>query len=194
MKNFLKGLGYFFVFILLIGACGAIFSEDDASAPATTETKAAEPKAEEPKEEPKAEEPKEEPKAEAPKTEAPVEKTEPVNKEHTAEELAFFEDMQLVIMQNNFESVASVELNKESKFYTIFPTDPGFSLELLQMHTGIKDDADWKELVDSTIYMSESTQGLLGNGYSIAILNPENRDNVLLVVTDGIVVYDAFNE
>ncbi|ALY08105.1 hypothetical protein BhaS171_00049 [Bacillus phage vB_BhaS-171] len=185
MKKLLKGVLIFFGVIVLLGACASLLGEEEA-APTPQEVKAEpvkeEEKAPEPKERAKKEEAKPKPKQEEKKEEP---KEEPPSNE-------VFEGMALNILEENFAGVAEIAFDKETKFFTLTPTDPRFALEIGMMIEGTKSLDDWENLVESTVSMSKSNKELLGSGYSIALMNPANTDNVLLVVVDGVVFYNAF--
>lgn len=136
------------------------------------------------KEEPKKEQ-KEEPKKEPEKQV----KKEPVKKQDS-KEVSKNEQKMLELFQENF-SESNVSFHKESKMYKIDLGD-GVTIELAEMINGTKSKEDWYGLVDSAVYASKKMKGNLGSGYSISFTNPANRDNIILLVMDGEVLYDIF--
>src|SRR5690554_1191173 len=92
------------------------------------------------------------------------------------------ENLALMSIQDNFQEMADIELDKENKTFKMHITDPAFTDELLFM---IENDTvldDWNYLVDSFAVMSESMNALLGDGYALHLLNPLNVENTLLMV------------
>ena len=104
------------------------------------------------------------------------------------------EQMALDTLEESFEGMAEVTFDRDSKLYKITPTDPAFEKELVMMNEGIIEKEAWDTLVDNFAYLSDSMKGLVGNGYSITLMNPSNSDKYLLMITDGKVEYDVFNE
>lgn len=104
------------------------------------------------------------------------------------------EQMALDTLEESFEGMAEVSFDRDRKLYKITPTDPAFEKELVMMNEGIIGKEPWDTLVDDFAYLSDSMKGLVGNGYSITLMNPSNSDKHLLMVTDGKVEYDVFNE
>lgn len=89
----------------------------------------------------------------------------------------------LVIMINNIES------------FILLPTDEALVEELIALVTGNQNMLEgWGNVVDGITSMSESLKDNLGSGYSIHLLNPANKDNVLLSMMDGIVFYNVADD
>lgn len=121
--------------------------------------------------------------------------SEPVDNDQSNNEAQeALEQMALGVMEESFAGLAEVSFDRDSKLYTITPTDPAFEQELVMMNEGILGQEEWDILVENFAFMSDSAKGLIGNGYSIALINPSNSDKYLLMITDGKVEYDAFNE
>lgn len=180
-KMFKLGCGGFIVLFILAMIGAGI--EDNASEPKEQKEK---PKVEEQKETKKVEEPKEESKEES--------KKEPREEVNDLNDREFLIESQLAIFQENFKGIADVKYHEEAKAFQVFPTDPGFSIELAEILEGSRSSDDWDFLVESTVQTSESSKKILGSGYSITIMNPINSENVILLVQDGKVLYDAINE
>lgn len=179
-------LGGVIVLSALIGSCG----DDEATQPATTEPKQEVVQ----KEEPKKETPKEEVKKEEPKQEVKKEEPKPEPKKEESKELSQSQKEQamLSIIKTSFDGIADVKFDKDSKAYTIFPTEDGFIQAIALMQSGAMSKDTWYGLVDSTKQTSSNMSKQLGSGYTLNILNPANKDNVILMVMDGVVIYDAF--
>lgn len=99
----------------------------------------------------------------------------------------------LLILQENFAAVGTVTFDSETDSYLITSSDPAFMQEVLGISNGTIPMSNWTTLVDSMVFLSESMQSILGDGYTIIMVNPENHDRYLLEVTDGVVVYDVFS-
>ena len=100
----------------------------------------------------------------------------------------------LTIMQSDFEEIADVEYDAEQDAVVIIPTEQGFSDELLFMMTGLMDRASWDNMVENFQYLSETMTELVDADLKFAIANPENTDNMILVVQDGVVMYNVADE
>lgn len=116
--------------------------------------------------------------------------SEPVD--NVAQEIV--EKMALDTLEESFAGLAEVSFDRDSKLYTITPTDPAFEKELVMMNEGILGQEAWDALVDNFVFMSNNMIDVIGNGYSVALINPSNSDKYLLLLTDGKVEYDVFNE
>lgn len=156
--------------------------------------------ADEPKEEPKTEvkEEKEEPKEakEEPKDEPEEEPVEevvevPEEPEKDVQDLINSELAQLeVIFEND-----KVEYVEEEKTFYITPISVGFKKDIYQILLGNPDKKEeWKEFVETFRAKSETTATDIGEGYVYMVKNPDNHDNVILTIIDGLVVYDVFDE
>lgn len=103
------------------------------------------------------------------------------------------EEVALQTLQGSFEGAGDVYFNQEYKLYSVVPTDPAFVDDMLYLREG-HNLSEWDYLVNSVVELSSSLVDVLGSGYSVALVNPVNTDNHLILATDGVLVYDAFNE
>ena len=143
------------------------------------------------KEEPKTEEvvKKEPVKKEEP---APVKKEEPKKDDSKAQE--FLEDKHLEILQNSYDGMSSVKFNREEKMFVVTPTNEDLIMAITMVMSGNPGlQQNWDELVGSFVDMSATMKENLGDGYSISMSNPVNTDNIILIVMNGTVIYDAVN-
>jgi len=98
----------------------------------------------------------------------------------------------LNIMQENFEGMADVELVDQT--FIIIPTDPLIISDLSRAADGDPEAiADWQYLVETTQEASFNMKSNLP-GYWIDIRNPANPENSLLIIQDGIVLYDFLDD
>lgn len=165
---------------------------------AAKEEQEAKQKAEEKAEAQAAAEQKEQEKAEA---QAKAEEAEKLRKENEAkekaeQESADKEDAETIYLQIMRESVGSyvdIQFDKSNKIYTMTPTDQGLIDEISMLPMGIGHD-NWGVLVDGMASMSKSGKDLVGEGYTINLVNPLNHDNVILWIIDGEVIYNVIDD
>ena len=175
--------------------------DDKARSEMTDEDKAeAKRKYEEEKaeEEQKAKQKAEEEEAEA---QAKAEEAEKLRKENEAKEkaekeAADKEDAETIYLQIMRESVGSyvdIQFDKTEKTYVMTPTDQGLIDEISMLPMGIGHE-DWGVLVDGMASMSKSGKDLVGEGYSMNLVNPLNHENVILWIVDGEVIYNVIDD
>lgn len=100
----------------------------------------------------------------------------------------------ITILEDSFEGVGDVSYDSESNIFYFTPTDPNFALDVgyAILHS---DPSDWNEMVNSFAELSgEVSKFLNDDGVLLAVVNPENTENILLVTVNGVVMYDAVNE
>lgn len=125
--------------------------------------------------------------------EAPAPTPAPV--EQTVESKPQVDHKQAVlnILQEGCSKIGTVHYDESQKAYIITPTDSAFIEDLgYVLESG--DTTSWNELVDSFAELSGKISETVGSGTSIAMANPANTSNVILIITDGVVVYDAVSE
>jgi hypothetical protein len=124
-----------------------------------------------------------------------VVKEEPVKEPEVVEEEVIEEpevspELYLSIMEENFAGIAEVTYDEENNAFVMLPTDPAFTQELEMILAGTKSIDDWNGMVDSLATMSIE----FGADYVVVMANPVNPDNYILMVGNGVVLYDALNE
>lgn len=132
---------------------------------------------------------------------AKAEEAEKLRKENEAKEKAEQEatdkeDAETIYLQIMRESVGSyvdIQFDKTSKTYTMTPTDPGLIDEISMLPMGVGHE-DWGVLVDGMVSMSKSGKDLVGEGYSMNLVNPLNHENVILWIVDGEVIYNVIDD
>ena len=102
----------------------------------------------------------------------------------------------LSLMENSFEGMANVTYSSEDKAFLIEPTNQEMKAALILLLEGTTPEinASWESLKDSFVTASNSIKDTVGEGYQIHLLNPMNNENSLLIVMDGVVIYDAFSQ
>lgn len=107
------------------------------------------------------------------------------------------EQQALSIIKENFKDGCNVEFNPKYKAYMLTPTDEDFSKDILSLVHN-PDDPDlresWNSLVASFEYASKNLPNVVGQGYSIVLVNPENSENQLLTASDGKIIYNFIDE
>ena len=132
---------------------------------------------------------------------AKAEEAEKLRKENEAKEKAEqeatdkanAEEIYLQIMRESVGSYVDIQFDKTEKTYVMTPTDQGLIDEISMLPMGIGHE-DWGVLVDGMASMSESGQDLVGEGYSINLVNPLNHENVILWIVDGEVIYNVIDD
>lgn len=99
----------------------------------------------------------------------------------------------LNILQEGCSKIGTVHYDESQEAYIITPTDSAFVQDLgYVLESG--DTQEWDTLVDTIAELSTKVSKIVGSGTSIAMANPANTSNVILIITDGVVVYDAVSE
>ena len=132
---------------------------------------------------------------------AKAEEAEKLRKENEAKEKAEqeatdkakAEEIYLQIMRESVGSYVDIQFDKTEKTYVMTPTDQGLIDEISMLPLGIG-HADWGTLVDGMSSMSKSGKDLVGEGYSINLVNPLNHENVILWIVDGEVIYNVIDD
>ena len=177
--------------------------EQEAKEKAEAERKQEEKKAKEEEAKQKAEEEqkakqKAEEEAEA---QAKAEEAEKLRKENEAREKAEqeatdkanAEEIYLQIMRDSVGSYVDIQFDKTEKTYVMTPTDQGLIDEISMLPLGIGHE-EWGTLVDGMTSMSKSGKDLVGEGYTINLVNPLNHENVILWIIDGEVIYNVIDD
>ena len=117
-------------------------------------------------------------------------------KEKAEQEAAEQEDAETIYLQIMRESVGSyvdIQFDKTEKTYVMTPTDQGLIDEISMLPMGIGHE-EWGTLVDGMASMSKSGKDLVGEGYTINLVNPLNHENVILWIIDGEVIYNVIDD
>ena len=121
------------------------------------------------------------------------EKAKEKEKENKEKELVEKEEQVLSILEENFDQFGKVEFNKEHKNYTIIPTDPNLVSEINLIAAGVF-PTDWDYMAESFVELSNSLTNQLGSEYSVSLTNPANHENILILVRNGVLLYDVQND
>jgi hypothetical protein len=100
----------------------------------------------------------------------------------------------LIIIKDAYTGLADVTLDETELVFYITPTDSALNDVIWDANEGYEDAiADWNEIVDSIVDLSITIADYLP-GYAIGILNPENTENMLLMVDEGEVLYNFLED
>jgi len=100
----------------------------------------------------------------------------------------------LNIIKDAYTGLADVTLDETELVFYITPTDSALNDVIWDANEGYEDAiADWNEIVDSIVDLSITIADYLP-GYAIGILNPENTENMLLMVDEGEVLYNFLED
>ena len=138
----------------------------------------------------------EEAEAQAKAEEAEKLRKEQEAKEKAEQEAADKEDAETIYLQIMRESVGSyvdIQFDKTEKTYVMTPTDQGLIDEISMLPMGIGHE-EWGTLVDGMASMSKSGKDLVGEGYTMNLVNPLNHENVILWIVDGEVIYNVIDD
>ena len=132
---------------------------------------------------------------------AKAEEAEKLRKEQEAKEKAEqeatdkvnAEEIYLQIMRESVGSYVDIQFDKTEKTYVMTPTDQGLIDEISMLPMGIGHE-EWGVLVDGMASMSKSGKDLVGEGYTINLVNPLNHENVILWIVDGEVIYNVIDD
>ena len=113
--------------------------------------------------------------------------------EQEATEKADAEEIYLQIMRESVGSYVDIQFDKTEKTYVMTPTDQGLIDEISMLPLGIGHE-DLGVLVDGMASMSKSGKDLVGEGYTMNLVNPLNHENVILWIIDGEVIYNVIDD
>ena len=132
---------------------------------------------------------------------AKAEEAEKLRKENEAKEKAEqeatdkadAEEIYLQIMRDSVGSYVDIQFDKTEKTYVMTPTDQGLIDEISMLPMGIGHE-EWGVLVDGMASMSQSGKDLVGEGYTMNLVNPLNHENIILWIVDGEVIYNVIDD
>jgi hypothetical protein len=119
-------------------------------------------------------------------TEKPKPTTKPTSKPKIESKIESKIEKQIKVLDTSFEGVAKIKHNK--KMIKVIPYDKNFMLEVFAASKGNKKELEgWNSLKESIVTISKK----LDEGTSISITNNLNEENEVLIVYQGIVLYDV---
>ena len=96
-------------------------------------------------------------------------------------------------MRDSVGSYVDIQFDKTKKTYVMTPTDQGLIDEISMLPMGIGHE-EWGTLVDGMASMSKSGEDLVGEGYTMNLVNPLNHENIILWIVDGEVIYNVIDD
>ena len=99
------------------------------------------------------------------------------------------EQVHLEILQDSFKETAQVTFDEEKKAFKIQPIDDGMITAIAMVSNGGL-QSEYTLMINNFVEMSKMLEQNLGSGYTLAMLNPANPDNVILMIMDGQIVYN----
>lgn len=100
-------------------------------------------------------------------------------------------------MQKNYSKMGTVDFDEKTKSFNITPTDDSTvkAFKALANDPSVAKQIGWDKLTDSVRENSKqiSKDNLLGKGYQIQLMNPDNHQS-LYTVKDGQTTFDVANK
>ena len=103
------------------------------------------------------------------------------------------EELYYQIMQENLGMYVSVEFDEVNKIFNLTPIDQDLITAISMLPNGVGHE-EWGVMVDALASMSNTGTGLVGEGYTINLVNPMNHDNIILWIIDGEIIYNVVDE
>lgn len=98
----------------------------------------------------------------------------------------------LSISEDNMGHMVDITYEESSNLFVLTPTDPALISSITMLSSGDKSlMGNWDYLVDSFKQLSKS---IIVPDSSLGMANPINKENTLLLLKDGEVLYDFTNE
>lgn len=103
-------------------------------------------------------------------------------------------DMVLGILKDSFRDNGVVEYNSENNTFILTPSTGDFAIAIVDViNTG--DTTEWDEMKQTFTELSvEISKTLNDSDVCLAIANPVSTDKLLLIVSDGELLYDGIYE
>ena len=97
-------------------------------------------------------------------------------------------DVQLAILRENFENVADIKYKESIKTIEIIPHDKSFMVEAMQAYNGDQQAlSTWNGLIKNLKKISRQIED---DDMLLCLVNNLNKENYILIVNNGAVVYD----
>lgn len=96
-------------------------------------------------------------------------------------------------MQKAYAKMGNVTFDSNTKTFRIQPKDGDESKAILYViqNPGQADQVGWPNLTKSIDSTSKQLKSVLGLGYSVSIMNPDNNNSAVYTAKDGKVTYNA---
>lgn len=98
-------------------------------------------------------------------------------------------DVAVSILKKSYDGIATIE--KDNEIIRITCNDKSFIYEVMAAKNGDKQkEREWEKIEENL----KETSRNIDASITIVIVNPENTNNLLLVITDGITIYNYVTE
>lgn len=98
------------------------------------------------------------------------------------------------ILDDSFKGIGKVSYDYEYDIIQIMPTEPGFIKDIYRIMYDGADSTAWDSLSSNVAEMSIVISEIIDSDIKVAILVPESEDKILLLVRDGVVIYNFIDE
>lgn len=98
-------------------------------------------------------------------------------------------------MQKVYTKLGNVDYDSSTKTYKIIPkdNDEGQAISQIVQNPSQASQEGWPNLTKSLINTSKQLKKVLGNGYSVSLMNPSDHSSAVYTVKDGQETYTAVN-
>jgi len=97
-------------------------------------------------------------------------------------------DVQLAILRENFKNIADIKYKESIKTIEIIPHDKSFMVEAMQAYNGDQQAlSTWNGLIKNLKKISRQIED---DDMLLCLVNNLNKENYILIVNNGAVVYD----
>ena len=103
------------------------------------------------------------------------------------------EELYLQILEENLGMYVTVEFDEANKVFKLTPIDQDLITAISMLPNGVGHE-EWGTMVDALASMSNTGIDLVGEGYTINLVNPLNHENILLWIIDGEIIYNVVDE
>ena len=96
-------------------------------------------------------------------------------------------------MQKAYAKMGNVTFDSNTKTFRIQPKggDESKAISYVIQNPGQADQVGWPNLTKSIDSTSKQLKSVLGSGYSVSIMNPDNNNSAVYTAKDGKVTYNA---
>lgn len=117
--------------------------------------------------------------------------SEPVKVERMSEsEEDLYVTVVMGILNESMGSTCRITVDREYQIFELTPVDHDLKMAFIFLMDGEEEIMpSYKSMLDSFKYLSETIADHLP-GYSLALINPVNTENYLVVAMSGIIIYD----
>lgn len=112
------------------------------------------------------------------------------NSESKVTDNSLLEQMALNNLKETMGQYMDIEFNQAEKTYYFIPNDHDFMETMVRYKAGGEFATEWGATKDSFVNMSETFSEVLGEGYSLMMLNAYDLGEIFILVTDGEIIIE----